>query len=662
MKLPIEWLKQYIKTDKTAEELGESFTALGLMLDKPVFTYENGTYKTEVLDLEHRMDRADWLSILGCARDLAAFENTELINPALYTAKGGELPASQKIKIEVKCPELVNRFNTRIFKNVTVKASPDWLKNRLEAYGIPSINNIVDITNYVMVEQGQTMHAQDIKKMSAPEIVIRRAKKGETLQTLLGETITLDEEAFVLTQNDKATVLGGIVGGAATGVDDDTTNIVIDSGNYNQTNIRKTSRKVKIQNESVSRNDKFLHPAATEIAIQRATGLILELAGGEYYENEDWYPTEHPTKHLALTFDRVKTISGLELKPVYIKSILTKLEYTILRENKDSLQLEVPFFRTDVEVEDDIVSDILRINDYKNIPLQQIDKAPPKDITPKIYAFEDRLRDICVNLGLHEHITDPLISASDSEPNQVKLENSQSQLKNALRTNIYDGLKSLAKVYAKHQIESVALFEVGKVYLRQNIASRATEYRLSASPATEYGLSDFSEPRITQIYIKKSDASHNENSIEIRSILTGILSGIGITDYKLTKAANAKANVVVGDKIVGYIGWDQITLLNEQLLPLAKTSARVVTEFTVTRTDDISILVPTDRNLGEVAEIVKKVDKKITEVEIIPQDYGSSDNKYKNVLVRITHEIEDFSPVRERVVSDLKAQLGASVK
>src|SRR5687768_6720458 len=162
MKIPVEWLKQYIKTDKSAKQLAESFTSLGLMLDKPVFKYTDGKFETEILDLEHRMDRSDWLSILGCARDVAAFDNTKLIYPEVYTKEGKKLPSEEKVKIEVKCPDLVNRFNTRVFKGIKVGPSPDWMQNRLKSYGIPSINNIVDITNYVMVETGQPMHAQDI--------------------------------------------------------------------------------------------------------------------------------------------------------------------------------------------------------------------------------------------------------------------------------------------------------------------------------------------------------------------------------------------------------------------------------------------------------------------------------------------------------------------
>ena len=159
MKIPIEWLKEYVDTKKTPNELAEEFTALGLMLDKPT----DGA----VLDLEHRMDRSDWLSIVGCARDLAAMEGLELKLPE------GEVPEAAgngEVEIVVEAPDLVRRFNTRVFRGVKVGPSPKWIVERLEAYGIPSINNIVDITNFIMVELGQPMHAQDLSKFSNQKI------------------------------------------------------------------------------------------------------------------------------------------------------------------------------------------------------------------------------------------------------------------------------------------------------------------------------------------------------------------------------------------------------------------------------------------------------------------------------------------------------------
>ncbi len=647
MKIPLEWLEQYVKVNKKPEEVAESFTSLGLMLDKPISHYENGKYRTPVLDLEHRMDRADWLSITGCACDLAAFENTTFNFPEVDTAKPPIISEKNRVEIKVLCTDLVNRFNTRIFKNVKVKASPDWLKNRLEAYGIPSINNIVDVTNYVMVELGQTMHAQDIAKLEKPEIVIRRARKGEKLTTLLGETVTLDENCFVLTQNDLPTVLGGIVGGISTGIDETTTDIILDAGNYNQTNIRKTSRRLKILNESVLRNDKFLHPDLTEIALQRATKLILELAGGKCYKNIDWYPNKIPPKILRLRFSRILMISGIELPNDYIKKTLERLEYRVVSEDKYAFELEVPFFRTDVEVEDDIISDLLRIYNYTYIPLQQLSATPPTEITPKIYKFEDKIRDACVGLGLHEHITDPLVAADENIKEQVRLENSQSSLKNALRTDIYPGLKQVYNNYLKHQKESVGLFEIGKVYTRHNKTR---------------GLEDFIETRVTQILFVDKSKTPDENSTAVRKILAGLLQELGTAIYSLSKNAAGVTEIFVGDATLGHIGWNRIVLFNEKLLPLSGETKRVIFDFQNLRTDDLSLMLAPTILLGVVQNEISKASADIKSIEVLPSRFDDKTKNLKNVLFRINHFSNNFAEIRKTILKILEEKFNAVAK
>ncbi len=649
MKIPLEWLKEYIHTKKSAKELADSFTNLGLMLDKPIYEYTEDKFKTEILDLEHRMDRSDWLSLLGCARDLSAYEGVKISHPELYEDAPKSLKNSDKIKIEVKCTDLVNRFNTRIFKNIKVKPSPDWLKNRLESYGIPSINNIVDITNYVMVELGQPMHAQDIAKLEKPEIVIRKAKKGENITTLLGEKLELDEEKFVLTQNDTPTVIGGIVGGIATGIDESTTEIILDAGNYNQNNIRKTSRKLKIQNETVLRYDKFLHPDLTEIAIKRAAKLILELAGGEYYENTDWYPNKMPLKKVNFSLSRLKLIGGnLPIKIEFIEKTLDLLEYKTLNQSANKYELEVPYFRTDVEVEDDVVSDILRIYGYPNIPSQKLDIAPPKDINSSIYKFEDALRDICVGLSLHEHITDPLVKTDENNKSQVKLENSQSQLKNGLRTNIYDGLKTVSENYAKHKIDNIKLFEIGKVYSRTG---------------TTKELNDFTELRVTQVYVEYLNLKPKDNSIEIRKILDHLMSKLGVKIYYLN-FDNNEVNIIIDGLKCGQLTWNSFYIENEKITKFWNPKNKVVTEFKEVSENDISLMVPDDLKLGKINEVIYEIIKteEVEKIMILPQSFGDVQNKKKNVVVRIRHYFSDFNVIREKIVNSLKEKLNITVK
>lgn len=616
MKIPLNWLKEYIEINKSKKEIADSFTALGLMLDKPA--------TGDVLDLEHRMDRSDWLSIIGCARDLAAFENLELKYPEMYNEKGKELPENEKIKIDCKCPQKVNRFKTVVFKNITVKESPAWLKEKLESYGMPTKNNIVDITNYVMIEFGQTMHAQDIDKLAAKEIILRDAKKGEKVTTLLGETVELVPENFVLTQNDIPTVIGGIVGGLDTGVTESTKNIVLDSGNYNQVFIRKASRKIKVQNESVLRNDKFLHPYLNEVAIKRATKLILDLADGEFYENYDWYPNPVEFKKQTLTFSRIEKLSGMKFEVSKIKNILNKLEYKILSENEEGYELEVPYFRTDVEVEDDVVADILRINGYANIPFELIQSAPPKEITPEIFKFEERLRDILVNLGLHEHITDPLIDknnvVSTQKDSTIVLENALSSDKSALRTSIKQTLNTVFETYKKHKINEIGIFEIGKVY------SKTVNDK-------------YEENRFLEIMYQNQSLNLKQSSDNFKKVLSALLSELEVEWVSAQK--------------IWMITPISVSINTRELQKISRTSNRVVSDIPNNTTEDLSLIVELGKEFGETYDILKNSDH-VLDINVIEE--FKIDEKSKSILVRLTLDTSNTQEIRKTLIDKLKTQ------
>lgn len=613
MKIPLDWLKDYIKTDKSPKEIADSFTAIGLMLDKPT--------DGKVLDLEHRMDRSDWLSIIGCARDLAAYEHTKLIYPKLHAEKGATPKSDQIVKIKVECPEAIHRFNTRTFRGIKVAPSPKWLSDRLESYGLPSINNIVDITNYVMVEIGQPMHAQDLAKFQKPEIVIRMAKDGEEITTLLGTNVKLDTQTAVLTQDNKPIAIMGIVGGKETGVTDTTKDIILDAGTYNQVGIRKTSRRLKIMNETVSRCDKFLHPRSTELAIQRATQLILELAGGTYYENQDWYPKHMEPKQMTLRLSRVKKLSGMDFDIPQVEKILNMLEYHTINKSETEIAMEIPYFRTDVEVEDDLVADVLRINGYANIPVAPMNMAPPKDMTQPIYNFETRLRDVCVRLGLHEHITDPIVKA-DSTKGQVVLQNSLNSGKDALRTSIYETLLPVITTYTKHRVEKVGIFEIGKVY--------------SVNGAKD-NFDSYTETRILQIIYKDANKSPKENAVEVKRILAGLLAELGITTSQ-NKRVGESTKILVGGTEIGKISYDALELYTEKLLTLAKQSARVTYMLPNERTEDLSLIVETETALGEVCADIQKTDSNVITTEVLEEFTNESIGKDKKaVLIRVKY-------------------------
>ena len=607
MIIPLEWLKEYVNVRKPNNDIADSLTALGLMQEKPI---EKG-----VLEVEHRMDRSDWLSVLGCARDLAALEGLKLKKPEGLAppSKGNGL-----VEIKVKAPDLVKRFNTRVFRNLEVKDSPKWLKERLEAYGLPSKNNIVDITNYVMVELGQPMHAQDLSKFSKQEIVLRKAKNGEKITTLLGEEVELDKTMLVLAEGNNLLAIGAIVGGATTGVDETTTDIILDAGNYNQSNIRKTSRKLGIRNETVLRTEKFLHPDSTQAAIERAAKLILDLAGGDYYENEDYYKNEIPYTEMGLRYSRVERIGGIEMHSDNIKEILLALEYEIIEENTAGLKLRVPYFRTDVLVEDDIVSDVLRINNYKNIPVEQIEEAPPKEITPEIYKYEEKIRDVLVGLGLHEHITNPLIK-ENGESTKVTLVNALNAEQSALREEIYETLKPVLEVYKKHKLKRAKIFEVGLTYHK-----------------TGNKYENLKEVRTLEV-ILDTERGVEESNTELKQILSAFLTNLGIANVRYEKSGSRA--VIYKERLeLGELRLDSFSLYTESLLKADKKQLRVRDRLLHKTSEDITIEVASDKQLGPVISKIKESSDKISEVYVV--DSLTKDNKLA-ITIRIIFEDEN---------------------
>lgn len=651
MKIPLDWLKEYVDLEGlSTQEISDAFTQIGLMLDKP--------FDGKVFDLEHRFDRSDWLAILGCSRDLAAYLSRGLKLPKTYSQEGKKPSANQLVDIKVECPDAVNRFNTRVFRNIKVQDSPDWLKNRLEEYGIQSINNIVDITNYVMVELGQPMHAQDLAKFrknssGGKEIVIRKARNEEKIVTFLGDEVTLYPDAFVLTQDGVATVLGGVVGGRETGVDESTTDIILDAGNYNQNIIRKVSRKLKIQNETVLRYDKFLHTNLTQYAIERATYLILELAGGEYYQNIDWNPKEYKPKEMTLRHSRILQLAGFELPEKTVVDILTRLDYKLQSQTKETITLIVPYFRTDVEVEDDIVSDILRINGYAKIPTAQIQGAPPKEITPEIYKFEDTLRDSLIQLGAHEHITDPLVSCDENlAGNQIILENSQNSQKNALRISIADTLKSIVPNYVKNQIPNEILFEIGKIYTQE---------------ADKKDYATYIETRVLECLVFDKEKGPKELHATTSSLLHSLLSNLGIDDYSLKKQSNLlEAIVIVDDLELGSIKYNGFTLFTENLLASTRQPQRIITDIQANNSLETSLVIPNNLPVGTIIDALKKTDE-IVSVSFLDEYKGKElGNDRRSISLKIRYKegvssTETLS-MNKSVIDKLKKTYGVVVR
>lgn len=621
MKIPLTWLKDYVDTSKSPKEIAADFTQLGLMLDKPLD-------KSNVLDLEQRLNRSDLLSIIGCARDLSSFEDLKLKLPKGYSKPGKTPDKESKVEIKVETGA-VHRFQTRVFKGLKVGPSPAWLADRLKAYGMEPKNNIVDITNFVMIEYGQPMHAQDISRLKAKDITIRQARDGEKLTTLLGTEVKLDEDTFVLTSGGEVTVIGGIVGGKNTGVTNSTTDIILDSGNYDSRVVRRTSRKLKIANETVSHYDKFLDPRTIDHAMARATELILEIAGGTYYANDDYYPSPVVPQNVTLRMSRLKLLSGMDISMTTVKKILKSLEYVVTEEGEGSLTLEVPYFRTDIEVEDDLISDILRIHDYTNIPLSPLSTPVPSDLTPDIFRFEDKLRDLMVAQGSHEHITNSLTSSSGDE-NQIILVNALTSDLNALRTGLEPGLKHVLDTYKKHKLENVSVFEIGKVF--------------------QVSLDKYLEGRLLSVMFTKDGLATNS--------LATLMSSLGITSY----AVSPSRKILVHDNIVGYITPSSFTLVTSAIMPLSTSYTGIVSDFDHTTSLDLSLLAPSTVKYANIIETLSSLPQNWKQVSC--KNMTKMDDKTNNYLLSFTWDADSktIDVDKSAILKTLKEKLKITSK
>ena len=469
MKLPINWLENYIKLEHNLKEFGNIMTGLEFMQDGPIEDV-NGQ---PVIDLEVRQNRSDCYSIIGLAREYAAYLGKKITPPEHFELTDLKIDKPHEI-LSVPARSLTKRFFAVKIENIKVKESPEWMKQNLEAYGVPSISNIVDITNYVMLEYGMPLHAFDLNTLTPNKegglLEVRKAVAGETINTWQGTLIKLTPKDLIIASGDEPVAIAGITGGNNSGIQKNTKNIILESACYDQATVRRTAIEHNIRTEASSRHEKFLNPEMVEVAIKRALYLIKELCGGEITLIEDFYEDEKEPTVINFNLYEISRIGGVQIENFLAVDLLNKLGFEIIDQkeaiglNQNIIVVKVPAWRTDVKIEADVLEEILRLWGYENIPLQAL-KETPKDYstTPSI-QLEEKLKDILLSLGLDEHITNPLVKFSEDNKQQIILENPLNQDKNALRTNIIQTLKPAIETNKKSGQKEAAVFESGKIY------------------------------------------------------------------------------------------------------------------------------------------------------------------------------------------------------
>jgi len=467
------------------KELGISEEHEGIMflpkdapLGVPLVEYLGDT----VLDLDLTPNLARCFNMIGVAREVVALTGVSLRYPSTEWQASGP-PAVDLARVEIEDPDLCNRYIATIIRGVEIRPSPHWMQARVRRAGMRPISNIVDVTNYVMMEWGQPLHAFDYDKLVArangkvPTIIVRRARPGETMMTLDGVGRTFSEDTLLICDTAGPIAVAGVMGGFETEIDVNTRNILLESANFDLVSIRRTTQALKLPSEASLRFGKGIHPELAEPAVRRATELMRVLAGGTIAQGMvDAYPIKPQPVVIDLTLAEVERNLGIRFNLEEIVSILARLEFRCDPLSKHTVRVTVPNHRLDCQYPADLIEEVARIYGYDRIPVTEMaDRLPPQRANRDL-DLEEEIRDVLVACGLQEVVTysltslereaalDPGRNADDLPVDSyVTLANPISQERSVMRQNLLATVLETAASNLRFR-DRVELFEIGKVF------------------------------------------------------------------------------------------------------------------------------------------------------------------------------------------------------
>ena len=472
MNVSYKWVNELIDSGLSAEEMAESLTAAGCAVEE-MHDIANGDTQ---LVAEITSNRPDWLCHYGIAREVAAITGKVVKFPEIAINKnevGGDI--NKYMKVSVKAPEWCPRYTVRLIKGVTVKESPDWLKDKIEAVGLRPINNVVDITNYILYEMNQPLHAFDYDLLKGGEIIVRKGINGEELISIDGTKCKLDSSMLVIADSKDAVAIAGVMGGAESEVSEKTVNILLESACFEATQVRRTSKALKLPSDSSYRFERGIDIGAVERASARACQLILELAGGELVEGIiDTAPGIGENVDVEMRYSRCSKILGYEFDKEEIRKVFTGLGLEIIGEAEDMIKVSVPTFRRDLTREIDLIEEVARLIGYDKIP-EKITMLLQRSHESEMVSGEKIARYALANLGYHECVTDPFVPQKWQEEGKApKIVNPVDSGRPVMRMSLVPSLLEVNKV--NRSVAELQLFEINRVYA-ENV--RVEKYMLS---------------------------------------------------------------------------------------------------------------------------------------------------------------------------------------
>jgi phenylalanyl-tRNA synthetase beta chain len=464
MKLPVEWITEYAPVKASTEEIAERLTMAGLEVEAT-----EASQSGDVLDIKVTPNRGDCLSVVGVARELAAAYGipTKDAPQAVSSDSGG---IGDSVSVSIDAPEDCPRYSARIIRNVRSLASPAWMQERLTAAGMRPIGGIVDITNYVMLEMGQPIHAFDLDTLRGSEIVVRRAKPGETLTTLDGVKRELTADMLMICDAERVVAVAGVMGGAETEIGGSTKSVLLESAHFNPLVVRRASRLLGLRTEASYRFERYVDPAGAVAASDRACQLIAELGMGEPLHGVvDAHPLPPESRAIRLRTDRASMLLGFPVTQAQVEKSLTGLGFGLEPLDYGDCSVTIPSWRPDIVREEDLVEEVGRVVGYEHIPEKLPTGASTQGGDSEYGRFTAKLREALTGAGLFEVVSHSLLAPSAFEDpraadRRVPIRSALSAELSGLRRSLIPGLIDALERNARRGQAPLAFFEIGKLF------------------------------------------------------------------------------------------------------------------------------------------------------------------------------------------------------
>ncbi len=705
------------------KELGLSEDAAGLMelpTDTPLGTSLSEALGLDdvVFELEITPNRPDCLSLIGVAREIRAETGNALKLPQVDFNED-ETDIREMTSVTIEAPDLCPRYAARVIRGVKVGQSPAWLQHQLESVGVGVINNIVDITNFVLMEYGQPLHAFDYHKLTENRIVVRRATAGENLTTLDEIARELTPDMLVIADAEKPVALAGIMGGYDSEITETTCDVLLESAYFNPSSIRATAKALGISTEASYRFERGADPGVVLAALDRAAQLIAELAGGSICKGiADVYPGQQPLRRIQLRPERVNFILGTALEAAEMVQILRHLGFDIEESRpevaptgtkkdrdpevapteKSVFQVTAPTFRSDITREIDLIEEIARVYGYDNIPTTLPKGDIPVPVPNPSTEVRKHIKYFLLAAGMMEAINysfcDPncfdkiRFTADNPLRDALKLRNPLSPEMSVLRTTLIPSLLENAQHNRNHQIDTIALFEIGNVFIQDGGSSRS-----------DLRIATLEPERVTGILAGQigdgvySNPYREPDFYDIKGLVEGILEVCGIVDYTLQKTdaptfhSGRNAAVLLDDRQLGTFGEAHPEVLENYDLPYKAylfdfdMEALVDAAIFAKRFEPIPVYPKVERDLaivvdkellsdiptgliyatgGELVESVRLFD--VYEGEQVPE--GKKSLAYAITYHSATETLTDkaVNALHDKVVKRLNQELGAELR